>query len=98
MALRFVNQFLRPLGLSLVRNVYYPPTADMFCDAEAGFRAAYTQVEGYSLTSYERMFSLYKAVEYVSRASIPGDLVECGVWRGGSAMMMALALLERKEG
>ncbi len=97
MALRFVNRLLRPLGLSVVRNDYYPQTADMFCDAEVGFGAAYEQVEGYSLTSYERMFALYKAVDYVSRAHILGGLVECGVWRGGSAMMMAVALLERQD-
>jgi O-methyltransferase len=45
-----------------------------------------------TMTSTERLYGLYKAVEYVVRAEIPGDFVECGVWRGGSVMMMALAL------
>jgi O-methyltransferase len=44
------------------------------------------------MTSVERLYALYKAVEYVVAAQIPGDFVECGVWRGGSLMMMALAL------
>jgi hypothetical protein len=39
----------------------------------------------------ERMYALYKAVEHVVQMRIPGDFVECGVWRGGSIMMMALA-------
>jgi len=45
-----------------------------------------------TMTSTERLYALFKAVEYVVRAGIPGDFVECGVWRGGSVMMMALAL------
>ena len=43
----------------------------------------------YSMTSIERMFALYGAVCHVLDRGIPGDFVECGVWRGGSAMMIA---------
>lgn len=46
------------------------------------------------MTSEERIYALYKAVEYLSAAPIPGDIVECGVWRGGSMMCAALTLLE----
>jgi O-methyltransferase len=45
-----------------------------------------------TMTSVERLYALYNAVEYVVKADISGDFVECGVWRGGSLMMMALAL------
>jgi cephalosporin hydroxylase len=37
------------------------------------------------------MYALYKAVEHVVQTRVQGDFVECGVWRGGSVMMMALA-------
>ena len=40
----------------------------------------------------ESSYSLYKAVEYIVKNNIPGDFVECGVWRGGSVMLIALAL------
>jgi len=46
------------------------------------------------MTSVERMYALYKAVEYLSSSRIAGDFVECGVWRGGSMMCAALALLQ----
>jgi hypothetical protein len=52
-------------------------------------------VRPYTLTSPERMVSLTRAVEYVVAHGIPGDFVECGVWRGGSVMLMARALLRR---
>ena len=47
------------------------------------------------MTSVERMYSLYNAVEYVINANIPGDIVECGVWKGGSSMISALTLLNK---
>jgi len=37
------------------------------------------------------------AVNYVVTNHIPGDIAECGVWRGGSMMAVALALLSRGE-
>ena len=40
----------------------------------------------------EPSYSLYKAVQYVVKNKIPGDFVECGVWRGGSVILIALAL------
>ncbi|TAK66833.1 MAG: macrocin O-methyltransferase [Dehalococcoidia bacterium] len=37
--------------------------------------------------------TLYEQVAYVERRQLPGAFVECGVWRGGGAAMMALANL-----
>lgn len=44
------------------------------------------------MTSPERAFALIQAVKYVVRANVPGSIVECGVWRGGSMMAVAYAL------
>lgn len=64
-----------------------------FTDAEPQFREIYERCKPFTMTSIERLYSLYKSVQYVAAAEIPGDLVECGVWRGGSCMLMAAALL-----
>ncbi|WP_460905745.1 TylF/MycF/NovP-related O-methyltransferase, partial [Staphylococcus aureus] len=48
------------------------------------------------MTSEKRMKILYKSVAYIVKYKIPGDLVECGVWRGGSAMIMSLSLKLQK--
>jgi hypothetical protein len=45
------------------------------------------------MTSPERLNALVHAVEYVLRAEVPGAIVECGVWRGGSMMAIAHTLL-----
>ncbi|MHC1753256.1 TylF/MycF/NovP-related O-methyltransferase [Humidesulfovibrio sp.] len=45
-----------------------------------------------TMTSSERVVGLVRAVEYLVTNAIPGDIVECGVWKGGSSMAAALAL------
>ncbi len=64
----------------------------IFKDMDLGFRPVYELCAPYSMTSLERMYALYKAVLYVIQAKIPGDFVECGVWKGGSAMIIAETL------
>src|SRR5688500_5398337 len=50
----------------------------------------YDRTKPFTMTSLERMTALYDAVRYLEATRIAGDFVECGVWRGGSAMNMAL--------
>jgi O-methyltransferase len=63
-----------------------------FQDADPVFATLYERVKDFSMTSIERLYAMYKATEYVCRAGVPGSIVECGVWRGGSMMMAALTL------
>src|SRR5690348_16508478 len=62
-------------------------------DATPEFLHIHERCNAFTMTSFERMLALHDAVRYVVANNIPGDLVECGVWRGGSAMNMALTLL-----
>ena len=57
------------------------------------FITIYNQCKDFSTCSIEPMYNLYKSVEYVVKNDIAGDFVECGVFKGGSAMMMAFSLL-----
>ena len=56
-----------------------------------------TRKSKYTLTSMERCYSLYKTIQYIVKGNVLGDIVECGVWRGGSAMLAALTLIENKQ-
>jgi hypothetical protein len=53
----------------------------------------YRRVGSYTMTTPPRVHALVRAVEYVAARRIPGAIVECGVWRGGSMMAAALTLL-----
>ncbi len=48
----------------------------------------------YTVTSPEKLYSLIQAVRYIVQHEIPGDIVECGVWKGGSMMAAAYTLLQ----
>lgn len=61
--------------------------------SEGPFLEIAAQCSPYTVTSLERMFSLYKAVEYVVKNHIDGPFIECGVWNGGSTMLAALTFL-----
>lgn len=64
-----------------------------YADLDEAFWPIHDKVHGYTMTPVERRYDLYKAVEYVVNAGVPGDIVECGVWKGGSMMLVAHTLL-----
>jgi O-methyltransferase len=49
-------------------------------------------VRAATLTSPEKLFALILAVRHVHATAVPGAIVECGVWRGGSMQAAARAL------
>jgi hypothetical protein len=84
-----LSGLLRRLGFVLVRtgpNAPLPPDIDP--EAAATIRAS----ASFTMTGVERQFALIEAVRYVVRSGIPGDIVECGVYRGGAMMAVARTL------
>ena len=49
------------------------------------------------MTSPERLNAFILATRHIARHNIPGDIVECGVWRGGSMQACAKTLLSLGE-
>ena len=45
----------------------------------------------YTKVSVKRLINLYRLAQKVNRLRLPGDIVECGVWNGGSAAIMSIA-------
>ncbi|MDM8553374.1 TylF/MycF/NovP-related O-methyltransferase [Desulfococcaceae bacterium HSG7] len=54
-------------------------------------------VKPYTGTGPERVKALLDSVEYIVANKIDGAIVECGVWRGGSTMAMAFALIKASD-
>lgn len=100
---RFLEKLSRPLkrllnaaGLDLVRY-RGPDDAIPFPDALPEDLETIRAVGEYTMASAKRIQVLCEATRYVSRARIPGDVVECGVWRGGSMMAVARTLLREGD-
>lgn len=81
-------RLLRKLFGAAAEAPEFPP------DFDETSAAVYRAVQPYTMTSKERVFALRQSVEYIVRCRIPGDVVECGVWKGGSMMAAALSLKE----
>ena len=47
--------------------------------------------------NWEKLYAVFEAVEYICKNRIPGDIVECGVWKGGCAMLMADILYRHQD-
>ena len=62
-------------------------------DFDEADKELYRRVDSYTMTTPPRVYALVRAVEYVVARGVPGAIVECGVWRGGSMMAAALTLL-----
>jgi hypothetical protein len=87
---RFFLKHVRPVARRFgVDIISYPPR-----DFDDLHRRIWATVQPYTMTSPERVVAAIEATRYVVRNQIPGAIVECGVWRGGSSMAVAMTLLE----
>ncbi len=90
-----VRRGARRLGFDLVRrsgDTPAQPWPAIPADLDDVTAATARVVAPYTLTTPERVAALCAAVRYLVAARVPGDFVECGVWRGGSALAMLLTL------
>ena len=87
---RAVDSVARRFGLQISR---LSSLEDRFpIEASEADKATIRALKPYTMTSSERLWSLLNGVRYVVAEELPGDFVECGVWRGGSVMAMAQEL------
>jgi hypothetical protein len=85
---RLLGKALTRSGYRVVKDAPQRPAPDL--DAEVV--EAMAAVKPFTRVQSEGLVALWDAVRYVCRAEVPGAIVECGVWRGGAAMLAARAL------
>jgi O-methyltransferase len=84
-------KLLKRIGNLLLNKAATP---ELPKDFDAAQTALFNAVKPYTMTGPERIFALNEAVKYIVKNNIKGDFVECGVWKGGSTLAMALTLKE----
>lgn len=88
-ALRKLKNRLRPtLSPSISSSVPVDSSIHSDRPLDKGLQQIIDRCRPFTMTSTERMIALHDAVRYVIANDIPGAFVECGVWRGGSAMVI----------
>jgi O-methyltransferase len=90
-----LHKILRRLGYDLVKTKHQAYHGKIVDDPI--FEAIFERCKPYTMTGRERMYALYKAAEYVAKNQLEGAFAECGVWRGGSSMLVALTLLHHGD-
>lgn len=95
---QLIRDALGHLGYDVVRrNGFHDPAVDLPPDVDPATAATVSAVSGLTLTPPARVVALCEAVRHVVRAGVPGAFVECGVWRGGSALAIVRTLLDLGE-
>lgn len=83
----------RELQARLEAEGYGVIPSDQFrIDLEPEFRDIWEEVRAFTMTGMERGYGLFQAVRYLDARGIEGEFVECGVWKGGSCMLMIRTL------
>src|SRR5208283_1772962 len=90
-----IHKSLRIFGLDVIR--YRPPDDAYPPDFAPEEIEIIHKVRPWTMTAPERIFALIQATRYVSLNSIPGAIVECGVWKGGSMAAVARTLLQLQD-
>lgn len=81
---------MRSAGFDVIR--YRPDQLLMseFPEMETWEKNVIEASRPYTMTSVQRQWALISALKYVERRKVPGDIVECGVWKGGNLILSGL--------
>ena len=86
-------------GYKIFKKFYYLSVEMdlMHPDLDEEFTELKAKCLPHTMTSVESLYYTYRSAKYVIENNIPGDFVECGVWKGGNTMMVALTLMKMKN-
>ena len=89
----FIKYSIKSIFFKLGYDIKPRFNHESLSDIDKEYLPIINSVKNYTLTSPERMIALINSIQYVVKNQIPGDIVECGVWKGGSMMLAAKILL-----
>jgi O-methyltransferase len=90
---KIIKKLLHKAGYSISKIKINPYPIDY----NKYFIDEYKSIEPYTMTSIDRIYALKTAIEYTVNNNIEGSYVECGVWKGGSCMLIAKTLIDNQR-
>jgi len=85
-----IRSVVRKLGYDFVRCL----PAGFPVDFKRRHIEIIKRVSPYTITGHLKIHALIESVRYILQNDIKGDFLECGVFKGGSMMTVALTLME----
>ncbi len=84
--LMLVDRFLRPKGFAVVRQNPYAFTENRL--------RKYGPASAETMIGVARMDNIEHCLREIAKNNVEGDLIECGVWRGGATIFMKALVRE----
>lgn len=96
---RIIKSFFGKFGYSVINTNLFESLNNRSVpyDMEINFKEIYDKTNNFTMASLNQNYTMYKATEYVINNNIPGDIIECGVWKGGNMMISAYTLLKLRN-
>jgi hypothetical protein len=85
-----ITKILKKFGLILSKDI---PSIVEITEKE---KSIIKNAKKYSMTTEIRMWSLINSLKKIVNEKIDGDIVECGIWRGGNIILINKILEEQK--
>lgn len=85
-----ITKILKKFGLILSKDI---PSIVEITEKE---KSIIKNSKKYSMTTEIRMWSLINSLKKIVNEKIDGDIVECGIWRGGNIILINKILEEQK--
>jgi len=89
--IRTKHNVFKHIGLKLLERFGYTIIRLPFLSKE--YENIINSVRPYTITPWPSIVTLLNSIEYIVKNEIPGSIVECGVWKGGSIMAATKMLL-----
>ncbi|HTN20643.1 MAG TPA: TylF/MycF/NovP-related O-methyltransferase [Pelobium sp.] len=92
-----IQTILKKRGYEIIKRNTRLDKEGLPVDFDVQTKEIIKETKSYTLTSPERIASLVNAIQYITKNQIQGDIVECGVWKGGSSMAAIKSLIKAND-
>lgn len=92
---KLINQILSRSGYAIITKDNWRPKHNFEkLEISPGIKKSILEN---TMLNESRLVNIVVTTDYVVKNNIPGDFVECGVWKGGSVALMAYSLKKLNE-
>ena len=86
-----IKRFVEALGFKIIRNNnFIYKRSNLIVEATNLELTLINKIEQFTLASKLNLWSIIQSIKYIKNNKIKGDIVECGVFRGGALALLCI--------